>query len=67
MTTKNHSPIHLLVVSSVTATNMLSLPVLSTKSLVKATGSSSTEDEQQLALEEQLMLDREAYTHGSQY
>ena len=67
MTTKKHSPIHLLVVSSVTAMNMLSLPVLSTESLVKATRSSSTEDEQQLALDEQLMLDREAYTHGSQY
>jgi hypothetical protein len=47
--------------------NMLILPVLSTESLVKVTGSSSTEDEQQLALDEQSMLDREAYTHGSQY
>lgn len=67
VTTKNNSPIHLLVVSSLTAMNMLILPVLSTESLVKVTGSSSTEDEQQLALDEQLMLDREAYTHGSQY
>jgi hypothetical protein len=47
--------------------NTLILPASSTENLLKLTRASTAEDEQQLALEEQLMLDREAYTHGSQY
>jgi hypothetical protein len=46
--------------------NTLILAAPSTENFVQATGSSTAEDEQQLALDEQLMLDREAY-YGSQY
>jgi hypothetical protein len=48
--------------------NILIIPVLSTENLIEVTGFPRLNDEeQQLAFDEQLMLDREAYYQDSQY
>jgi hypothetical protein len=48
--------------------NTLIIPVSPTINLIEVTGKSSlNEEEQQLAIDEQLMLDREAYYQDSQY
>jgi hypothetical protein len=48
--------------------NTLIIPVLPTENLIEVTGFISlTDEEQQLAFDEQLMLDREAYYQDSQY
>ncbi len=48
--------------------NTLIIPVLPTENLIEVTGFSLLNDEeQQLAFDEQLMLDREAYYQDSQY
>jgi hypothetical protein len=48
--------------------NTLIIPVMSTENLSEVTGFSSlTDEEQQLAFDEQLMLDRENYYQDSQY
>jgi hypothetical protein len=49
--------------------NTLIIPVLPTKNLIEVTGFSHLNDdeEQQLAIDEQLMLDREAYYQNYQY
>ncbi len=47
--------------------NTLIIPVLPTKNLIEVTGFSLLNDEEQLAFDEQLMLDREAYYQDSQY
>ena len=48
--------------------NTLIIPVLPTENLIEMNGFISLADEeQQLAFDEQLMLDREAYYQDSQY
>ena len=48
--------------------NIYIVPTTSTKNLAKVTECSSlTDEERQLAFQEQLMLDREAYYQDSQY
>ncbi|WP_310428022.1 hypothetical protein [Chamaesiphon sp. VAR_48_metabat_135_sub] len=48
--------------------NTLILPDLLTENLIEVTGFINLSDEeQQLAMDEQLMLDREAYYQDSQY
>lgn len=48
--------------------NTLIIPVLPTENLIEVTGFISLADEeQQLAMDEQLMLDREVYYQDSQY
>jgi hypothetical protein len=48
--------------------NPLIIPAASTENLSEMIDlSSSIDEEQQLASDEQLMLDREAYAHGFQY
>jgi hypothetical protein len=47
--------------------NILIIPVLPTENLIEVTGFPCLNDEEQLAFDEQLMLDREAYYQDSQY
>jgi hypothetical protein len=48
--------------------NTLIIPVSPTRNIIEVTGFISlVDEEQQLAIDEQLMLDREAYYQDSQY
>ena len=47
--------------------NTLIIPVSPTINLIEVTGFISLAEEQQLAFDEQLMLEREAYYQDSQY